>query len=146
MTKTTTQFDCFKKISKFVLSLLIMLMLHANIRAQNEPDPIQNWTFIGASETNYQVSSRIIKCLPGTAAQLHLEIFNESSTDQLANFNITITNPINGLEEVHEISYSVIQAAIVKPDCYSNNHQSLKFDLPEGWNPETVQLLLTILQ
>lgn len=125
--------------------LMITLLLPLGMTAQSET-VYQNWTMIEENEDiMIEVSGKVLKCDFMNPTQLYIEIFNESSIDQVAHFNLILTNPQTNAEEVHEISLSVLQGAIKKPSCENDDYPSLRLNIPDGWDPATVQLSLTFI-
>ena len=130
-------------LSQFII--LLMLIFPSSLKAQTSSVISENWMMIGESSSMIEVSARIIKCASNSTSQIHLEIFNEGSTDQTAHFKVTLTNSLTNKQKLYEISLAVLQGAIVKPDCGNNKYPSLRLNMPAGWDPATVQVALTFI-
>lgn len=131
-------------LSHFII--LLILGLPCSIKAQNAITyPVdQNWKMIFESPTHYEVSVRVIKCNPDTPAQVQVELFNEGTGIQTARFKLTISNSATNETVVKEISHSMPLGALIMASC-DNNEQSLRINLPSGWNLSTVQSTLTYM-
>jgi len=134
-------------MKKFVFALITVLSM-TNLMAQTNPNNetiYKEWELIGESESMIEVSARVLKCNSQSVAQMHVEIFNESSNDQTAHFKITLTNPATNAQEVHTISLAVVKGAIVKPNCENNDFSGLRINIPSNWDPAKVKIALTFI-
>lgn len=94
------------------------------------------------SPTLIDVSYRVIKC--DAAAQIHLMVFNENTTDQTAHFDLEITNTDTGEKFTKEISFAAKKATVFKALCDSDaSLDALKINLPDNYNPKALTLKLT---
>ena len=105
----------------------------------------QNWKMLGESPTHYEVSGRVVKCHPDSTVQLHLEVFNEGVGSQACHFKITIINPVTKEQIVKEVNYTLGVGESIKPSCDNADRQSLRFNIPSGWNPETLEFTVTFI-
>ena len=87
--------------------VFLLLTLPSLVKAQAQPTSAtvyQPWTKLGESITMMDVSGQVVRCHPDSSAQLHLNVFNESSLDQLAHFTIRLTNPVTLEQVTKEVS------------------------------------------
>jgi hypothetical protein len=125
----------------FLLLLFFSAITVSN--AQSRPETtrdeiIKEWAFLGESKTQLDVSYRVIKC-SGTG-EVHIQIFNENPKDQVARFDIEITNT-DGTKFTKEITYSVDKAAIVQPACDSEPYlNDLKISVPANYDLQNLKV------
>lgn len=133
---------------KKVLIIAIAIFYSGILMAQSNPGNsvvYQNWKMIGESPTHYEVSARIVKCHPDSAVQMHLEIFNEGVGSQACNFKITLTNPATKEQIVKEVNHTLGVGEMIKPSCDNADKPFLRFNIPAGWNPETIEFTVTFI-
>ena len=114
--------------------LLLLLALPALVLAQTPQTPLvyKEWTLIAETPTSLDISYKIIKC--GTVNQVHLLLFNESTEDQNANFELEFTNNADGKKFVKVISFATTKAGLYRATCKSDvSLNALKMDLPLWW-------------
>lgn len=123
-----------------VLSLFLSVSLSAtSSNSPKEEVVYKNWDKLGESSNHIDVFARVIKCT--NTAQVHLMVFNESSIDQVSKFSIEITNTADNQKTTKEVSFSTTKATIYKADCNSEaGMESLKIDLPAGYDPANVTI------
>ena len=135
---------------KFLYSFVFLLMTFATmVKAQAQPAAAtvyQQWTKLGESTTMMDVSGQVIRCHPDSSAQLHLNVFNENSIDQLAHFTIRFTNPVTLEEVTKEVSRNTEKFKMLIASCDDNNYPDLRINIPVGWDPATVKITLTFIQ
>lgn len=130
---------------KVLFALIIMIMAAPAISSAQAPAaPViyKDWESLKESLTQIDVSYRVIKC--SAVTQIHLLVFNESTTDQNTHFEIEITNNSNGLKFTKEISYATLKATIYKAECDSDSSlDKLKIDLPSSYDPNDLTVKIT---
>src|SRR5206468_1464015 len=120
-----------KKLSLMLLFLIVTLTLFAQTSSPAETI-FKDWTMLGESQTQIDVSYRIIKC--STINQVHLFIFNENPTDQTAHFDVEIINT-DGQRFSREVTFAVTKANMYRATCNSDaSLNALKIDLPANYN------------
>lgn len=133
---------------KILYSFIVMLLaLPALVKAQNPVTPAisKEWTFLGESPTQYEVSARIVKCRPDGSVQMHVEIFNEGVGSQGCHFKIMLTNPATQEKMVKELNHTLGVGEMIKPSCDNEEKSFLRFNIPAGWNPETIEFTITFI-
>lgn len=125
-----------------VLSLFLSVSLSAaTSNSPKEEVVYKNWDKLGESSNHIDVFARVIKCT--NTAQVHLMVFNESAIDQVSKFSIEITNTADNQKTTKEVSFSTTKATIYKADCNSDAAmESLKIDLPAGYDPSKVTITI----
>ena len=135
---------------KFLYSFVFMLLTLASlVNAQAQPPSAtvyQPWTKLGESTTMMDVSGQVIRCHPDSSAQLHLNVFNENSVDQLAHFTIRITNPVTLEQVTKEVSRNMEKFKMAIVNCEDNNYSDLRMNIPVGWDPTTVKITITFIK
>jgi len=129
------------------LFLFALILMGGVVFAQQSTDNsvvYQNWKMIGESPTHYEVSARIVKCHPDSAVQMHLEILNES-VSQACHFKITMVNPATNEQVVKEINQTLQVGELIMPSCDNQDKPFLRFNIPAGWNPETIEFTVTFI-
>lgn len=129
---------------KLLLGCLLLLGIGASAQQSKETIYTQ-WRQIGESPTHYEVAARVIKCHPDSVVQMHLEIFNEGVSSQTCHFKITMVNPETKEQVVKEIKHTLAVGEMVKPSCDNGDKQFLRFNIPAGWNPETIEFTVTFI-
>ena len=126
---------------KLLLGCLLLMGIGAS--AQNLParDIVyKDWQMLGESNDHIDVSARIAKC-GNNAAQVHLFIFNESTSNQTTKFSIEITNLADGKKFTKEVTYATERAKIYKALCDSDAAMNaLKITLPSGYDPSNLEI------
>ena len=127
---------------KFLVPLIAILIALPAITKAQGPVIYKDWEMIIESTTLMDISYRVIKC--DTANQIHLLIFNENSIDQVAHFDLEITNTDNGEKYTKEINFSCTKATVYKALCESDaTMDPLKINLPANFNPAGLTVKLT---
>jgi hypothetical protein len=120
----------------------VLLLLSVNLIAQTGEIIYKEWAFLGESSTQIDVSYRVIRC--STENEIHLQIFNENPNDQVAHFDVAITNNSDGAKFTKEITFSLDKAKIYRAECGSDTSLSaLKIALPSGYDPANLTVKLT---
>jgi hypothetical protein len=134
-------------MKKLLFVVLAVLFSGASMAQSNSDNSVvyQNWKMIGESPTHYEVSARVVKCHPDSTVQLHLEMFNEGVGAQACHFKITIINPVTKEQIVKEVNHTLGVGEMIKPSCDNGDKQSLRFNIPSGWNPETLEFTVTFI-
>ncbi len=134
---------------KFLYSIVFLLLaLPSMVDAQVQSPSAtiyQPWTKLGESKTMMDVSGQVIRCHPDSAAQLHLNVFNENSADQVAHFTILLTNPLTLEQVTKEVSRNAEKYAMAIATCDDSNYPDLRMNIPTGWDPATVKITLTFI-
>lgn len=126
-------------------ALLFILSFFTEVGAQTNPIIYKDWTVLGESKTQIDVSYRVLKC--STVPQVHLFLFNENPKEQTADFEIEITDSTTDKKLVKHIVFKLDIGAISQASCESSTTlDTLKIDLPAGFNPLTVSLKITFKQ
>ena len=132
---------------KLFITVLIALPSVSNAQMQSNSATIyQPWTKLGESSTMMDVSGQVIRCHPDSSAQLHLNVFNENSIDQLAHFTIRITNPLSQDQVTKEVSRSMEKYKMALANCEDNNYPDLRINIPLGWDPSTVKITIIFIK
>ena len=132
---------------KLFIAVLIALPSVSNAQMQLQSATVyQPWTKLGESTTMMDVSGQVIRCHPDSSAQLHLNVFNENSVDQLAHFTIRITNPVTLEQVTKEVSRNMEKFKMAIVNCEDNNYSDLRMNIPVGWDPTTVKITITFIK
>lgn len=130
---------------KILYSLFIVIMsLPVCVKAQTSGTPLiyKDWETLMESNTQLDVSYRVIKCT--SVKQVHLMILNENIVDQTANFMLEITNNNDGTKFSKEIIFETKKVTLYKAECDSDNSlDKLKIDLPETYDPQNLTVKVT---
>jgi hypothetical protein len=134
-------------MKKLLIVVLAILFSGVSMAQSNSDNSVvyQNWKMILESPTHYEVSARVVKCHPDSTVQLHLEIFNEGVSAQACQFKLTITNPVTKEQIVKEVNHTLGVGEMIKPSCDNGDKQSLRFNIPSGWNPATLEFTVTLI-
>lgn len=134
---------------KFIYSIVFLLIaLPSLVKAQapSTSTVYQPWTKLGESTTMMDVSGQVIRCHPDSSAQLHLNVFNEGTADQLAHFTVILTNPITLGQVTKEVSRNSEKYKMLIAGCDDNNYPDLKINIPVGWDPATVKISINFIK
>jgi hypothetical protein len=102
---------------------------------------IKGWTVLAESKTMVDFSYRIIQC---EKKQVHLSVFNENAKDQQPTFKVTITDIASKKSFSKDVTMSIKAADIIKAECLPDpKTASLKFDIPEGYDPKHLKITVT---
>ena len=134
-----------KTISRISIIILLMIFSNSLFAQQTNETEYQPWKLLVETSKQLEVSGRVVKCNNNTTPQLFLQVFNENPAAQLAHFNITLKNPITLIEVVQEISINMSGGLLAKPLCEDTTYSSLRLNIPDGWDPSTVQFTLTLI-
>ncbi len=127
------------------LVLLFTVSCFTELGAQTNPVVYKDWTVLGESKTQIDVSYRVLKC--STVPQVHLFLFNENPNEQTADFELEITDGATENKVVKHIVFKLEKGGISQASCISvASLDALKIDLPTGYNPLTVSFKLTFKQ
>ena len=122
--------------------LLIPALTVLQSHSPSEDLVYKHWTFLAESETYLDISYRVIRC--GSSNEVHLQIFNENPKDQVAKFDLEITNTADGAKSTREINFAVKAAVIIQGECNSDAATApLKISLPAGYDPNAISVKLT---
>lgn len=134
-----------RKNMLLAFALMLCVFVFSETKAQNNPNTIyKEWVMLGESATHVDVSCRIVKCGLTTPNQIHLSVFNESASAQTTNMTIVVKNNATNTSFSTQISYTSAVAALVKADCSSSTStNSLKIDLPAGYDPNNLTVTIT---
>ncbi len=134
-----------RKNTLLAFALMLCVFVFSEAKAQNNPNTIyKEWVMLGESATHVDVSCRIVKCGLTTPNQIHLSVFNESASAQTTNMTIVVKNNATNTTFSTQISYTSAVAALVKADCSSSTStNSLKIDLPAGYDPNNLTVTIT---
>lgn len=127
----------------FFLSAFCLLYFVMPSAAQSS-DYIQGWRMIGESETFLDVSSCVINC--DGEIQIYISLFNEYGEEQTANFNIKIIDPNTGnVTIVNYTDVALDNGEMKSPNCEEDDFPECKLDVPNGYDPETLQVEVEFL-
>jgi hypothetical protein len=131
-----------KKLLVLLLFSSAMTALYAQSPQESTKDEIiKEWAFLGESKTFLDVSYRVVKCAGN--GQVHIQIFNENPKDQVARFDIEITNA-DGTRLTKEITFSIEKAAIVQPACSGEQtFNDLKISVPATYDLNNLRVKIT---
>lgn len=127
------------------VGLLLTLSFFTELGAQTNPVIYKDWTVLGESKTQIDVSYRVLKCT--TVPQVHLFLFNENPNEQTADFELEIIDGVTEKKVVKHIVFKLEKGGISQANCESDaSLNALKINLPDGYDPLTVSFKLTFKQ
>jgi len=125
------------------LWIALVLLVSTVVFAQNGDIVYKEWSFLGESKTQLDISYKLVRCSGSNTNQLFLQIFNENPNAQVARFDLEITNNSDSAKTTKEINFPVTMGRIYTPTCGDQSLSDLKIDLPAAYDPTNLSVKLT---
>lgn len=133
-------FPVFKTL--VILSFLI-LVGKTNLYAQGFPEINQPWTFIEEDEKHHlEATFMVVQCDSTSSNQVFLKIFNEKGKKDTANFDLKIYKQDNSDSTTKNITLQLNPGEMTMPMCGNNRYSNLKIDVPSGYDPKKIKVVV----